>query len=203
LIASTSTEVSNNGSGTLGRSRKKKAAPQPPAQQQKTTQQPSKVDISKDGNDCSSSSSISKSSGRKISKKEKKNLSSSFAITTSGSEDCPFLAFKVKYYAKKSSKDFKGTDTTKAAIESSKKSKGGKKRYLVLSEKDVRILKRDAKEVAATHEISNVCCVVRDKSNPAIFGYATTTSENTAQNLAHVFTTDSQEKAAEILSVIC
>ena len=46
--------------------------------------------------------------------------------------------------------------------------------------------------MAATHEISNVCCVVRDKSNPAIFGYATTTSENTAQNLAHVFTTDSQ-----------
>ena len=50
-----------------------------------------------------------------------------------------------QYYAKKSSKDFKGTDTTKAAIESSKKSKGGKKRYLVLSEKDVKILKRDAK----------------------------------------------------------
>ena len=96
LISSTSAEVSNNGSGTLGRSRKKKAAPQPPAQQQKTAQRPSKVDFSKDGNDYSSSSSISKSSGRKISKKEKKNLSSSFAITTSGSEDCPFLAFKVK-----------------------------------------------------------------------------------------------------------
>ena len=46
-------------------------------------------------------------------------------------------------------------------------------------------------EVAATHEISNVCCVVRDNNNPAIFGYATTTTENTAQNLAHVFTTDS------------
>ena len=45
--------------------------------------------------------------------------------------------------------------------------------------------------MAATHEISNVCCVVKDNSNPAIFGYATTTSENTAQNLAHVFTTDS------------
>ena len=55
-----------------------------------------------------------------------------------------FFVFQ-KYYAKKSSKDFKGTDTTKAAIESSKKSKGGKKRYLVLSEKDVKILKRDAK----------------------------------------------------------
>ena len=46
-------------------------------------------------------------------------------------------------------------------------------------------------EIAATHEISNVCCVVRDNNNPAIFGYATTTTENTAQNLAHVFTTDS------------
>ena len=56
-----------------------------------------------------------------------------------------FYSLNPQYYAKKSSKDFKGTDTTKAAIESSKKSKGGKKRYLVLSEKDVRILKRDAK----------------------------------------------------------
>ena len=46
-------------------------------------------------------------------------------------------------------------------------------------------------EVATTHEISHVCCVVRDNENPAIFGYATTTAENTAQNLAHVYTTDS------------
>ena len=53
---------------------------------------------------------------------------------------CPF-----QYYAKRSGKDFKGVDTTKSAIESSKKSKGGRQRFLVLSEKDVKILKRDAK----------------------------------------------------------
>ena len=51
----------------------------------------------------------------------------------------------MQYYAKRSGKDFKGTDTTKSAIESSKKSKGGRQRFLVLSEKDVKILKRDAK----------------------------------------------------------
>ena len=39
-------------------------------------------------------------------------------------------------------------DTTKAAIEASKKSKGGnggRQRFLVLGEKEVKILKRDAK----------------------------------------------------------
>ena len=36
-------------------------------------------------------------------------------------------------------------DTTKSAIESSKKSKGGRQRFMVLSENDVKILKRDAK----------------------------------------------------------
>ena len=50
-----------------------------------------------------------------------------------------------QYYSKRGSKDFKGMDTTKAAIESSKKSKGGRQRFLVLSENDVKILKRDAK----------------------------------------------------------
>lgn len=51
-----------------------------------------------------------------------------------------------QYFAKKSSKDFKGIDTTKAAIEASKKVKG-RQRFLVLSEKHVKILKRDAKVV--------------------------------------------------------
>jgi hypothetical protein len=50
-----------------------------------------------------------------------------------------------QYYAKRITKEFRGTDTTKLAIESSKKSKGGRSRFLVLSEKDVKILKRDAK----------------------------------------------------------
>ena len=53
--------------------------------------------------------------------------------------------FFFQYYAKRSSRDFKGMDTTKSAIESSKKSKGGRQRFLVLSENEVKILKRDAK----------------------------------------------------------
>ena len=37
-------------------------------------------------------------------------------------------------------------DTTKAAIEASKKAKGsGRQRFLILSEKEVKIMKRDAK----------------------------------------------------------
>ena len=51
----------------------------------------------------------------------------------------------MQYYAKNSTKTFKGNDTTKAAIEASKKAKGGKRRSLVLDEKMVKILKRDAK----------------------------------------------------------
>ena len=85
-----------NGSGTLSKSRKKKAAPPPPTQQQ-CSKQASKNDT-KDNNDVSSSSSISKSSGKRVSRKEKKqsSSSSSFAVTSSNSEECPFLAFKVK-----------------------------------------------------------------------------------------------------------
>ena len=59
-------------------------------------------------------------------------------------KSCLFF-YLFQYYAKRSSRDFKGMDTTKSAIESSKKSKGGRQRFLVLSEKDVKILKRDAK----------------------------------------------------------
>ncbi len=50
-----------------------------------------------------------------------------------------------QYYSKRITKEFRGTDTTKQAIESSRKSKGGRSRFMVLSEKDVKILKRDAK----------------------------------------------------------
>ena len=63
-----------------------------------------------------------------------------FCVLSTFVSSCPF-----QYYAKRSGKDFKGVDTTKSAIESSKKSKGGRQRFLVLSEKDVKILKRDAK----------------------------------------------------------
>ena len=92
-ISNTGTTEVANGSGTLNKSRKKKAAPPPPVQQ--TPSQASKKE-SNDNNDVSSSSSISKSSGKRPSKKEKKQALSSFTVTTSNKEDCPFLAFKVK-----------------------------------------------------------------------------------------------------------
>ena len=57
----------------------------------------------------------------------------------------PRCLFPFQYYVKTNTKTFKGNDTTKAAIEGSKRSKGGKRRYLVLDEKTVKILKRDAK----------------------------------------------------------
>ena len=92
-ISNTATTEVANGSGTLNKSRKKKAAPPPPVQQT-PSQAPTKE--SKDNNDVSSSSSISKSSGKRSSKKEKKQSSSLFTVTSSNTEDCPFLAFKVK-----------------------------------------------------------------------------------------------------------
>ena len=92
-ISNTGTTDVANGSGTLNKSRKKKAAPPPPVQQT-PSQAPTKE--SKDNNDVSSSSSISKSSGKRSSKKEKKQSSSLFTVTSSNTEDCPFLAFKVK-----------------------------------------------------------------------------------------------------------
>lgn len=55
-------------------------------------------------------------------------------------------------------------------------------------------------ELVTSHEISNVCCVVRDPSNASILGYVTTTGSGQetnaattgqSKNVAHVFTTDS------------
>ena len=48
------------------------------------------------------------------------------------------------------------------------------------------------KELVATQEISHACCVVRDPSNPKVFGYVTTTETGQSKNVAHVFTTDSE-----------
>jgi hypothetical protein len=36
-----------------------------------------------------------------------------------------------------------------------------------------------------------ICCVVRDKESPSVFGYVTATQSNSSQTMAHVFTTDS------------
>ena len=47
-------------------------------------------------------------------------------------------------------------------------------------------------EVVTTHEITNVCCVVRDTSNPKVFGYVTTTETGKARNMSHVFTADTE-----------
>lgn len=46
-------------------------------------------------------------------------------------------------------------------------------------------------ELVTCHEISNVCCVLRDPANPSIFGYVTTTETGQSKNVAHVITTDS------------
>ena len=50
-------------------------------------------------------------------------------------------------------------------------------------------------EEVTTHDIDQVCCVVRDKDNASIFGYVTATQtagSSSSQTIAHVFTIDSQ-----------
>ena len=49
-----------------------------------------------------------------------------------------------------------------------------------------------SQELVTSHEISNVCCVVRDNIHPNTFGYVTATESGQSKNTAHVFTTDSQ-----------
>ena len=56
-----------------------------------------------------------------------------------------------------------------------------------------------------THDIDQVCCVVRDKDNAAIFGYVTATQtagSSSSQTIAHVFTIDSQVLQLNPLNVI-
>ena len=67
---------------------------------------------------------------------------------------------------------------------------------------DLKALILLLQEEMTRHEISQICCVVRDEGNPNIFGYATTTSEDTAQNTAHVFTTESPVSNGKCLSRI-
>ncbi len=56
--------------------------------------------------------------------------------------------FRLKYFGKRVVKDFRGNDSTKAAIEASKKMSSAKQasaRYLVLTERSIKILKCDGK----------------------------------------------------------
>ena len=55
-------------------------------------------------------------------------------------------------------------------------------------------------EEIGRHEISAICCVVRDEDRPNVFGYATTTSESTAENSAHVFTLDTPVSTLKIVT---
>jgi thiol-disulfide isomerase/thioredoxin len=106
-------------------------------------------------------------------------------------------------------KDFRGNDSTKSAIESSKKLKGTT-RYLVINDRSIKILKSDGKviinafrktcpltpalhpsiqEVVAKHPVNVVCCIVRDKVDPpAFFGYITSDSAS-ERKFSHVYST--------------
>ena len=52
--------------------------------------------------------------------------------------------FHFQYFGKRVVKEFRGNDSTKAAIEASKKLKGTT-RYLLLTERSIKILKSDGK----------------------------------------------------------
>ncbi|XP_071745713.1 uncharacterized protein [Lepeophtheirus salmonis] len=118
---------------------------------------------------------------------------------TSSKEEKIYLSYGVKYFGKKTVKDFKGNDSTKGAIEQIRRAKAGRLRYLLITDKTVTVIKRDTKEAVEVHNIDNICCVVHDKDDPRIMGYIS----NDKQKLTHVFSTDCKEKTSEILSVIC
>lgn len=125
------------------------------------------------------------------------------------------LAFPLgQYYGKRAVKDFRGNDSTKSAIETARKgaasgenrgktSGSGRTRYLKLSERSLKVLKRDAREVVAKHPVSNVCCVVRDTVEPGFFGYITASEGSGAiVRHTHVFSTECVGKTSEILKVL-
>ncbi|XP_059079558.1 uncharacterized protein LOC131877787 [Tigriopus californicus] len=187
-------QVGGNGNGhnTLGRgtSRKKKSAPPPP------TNLSGKEEGGGDGY-------VMEQSKEKV----KRNKSSGNLLDEKG-----YLTYKVKYFGKKGVKDFKGIDSTKSAIDLSKKAKPGsshgpRTRFIILSEKWIKILKRDGKELVAKHDVSSICCVVQDATDPSYFGYITTDGGNGTgeggTKYSHVFATGCKGKTFEILMVVC
>ncbi|CAB4066047.1 ANKS1 [Lepeophtheirus salmonis] len=104
---------------------------------------------------------------------------------TSSKEEKIYLSYGVKYFGKKTVKDFKGNDSTKGAIEQIRRAKAGRLRYLLITDKTVTVIKRDTKEA-----------VEMILESWDIF-------QNDKQKLTHVFSTDCKEKTSEILSVIC
>ncbi len=92
-------------------------------------------------------------------------------------------------------RDFRGNDSTMSAIETGKRAKSGstnaaRPRFIMLSERSIKVLKRDTREVVTKHPVSSVCCVVRDPAEPAFFGYITTEPAINNQRYSHVFSTD-------------
>ncbi len=56
----------------------------------------------------------------------------------------------LQYYGKRLVKEFRGTDSTKAAIDVAKKARSGsvnagRNRFLLLTERSIKVLKRDTK----------------------------------------------------------
>lgn len=105
-------------------------------------------------------------------------------------------------------KDFRGVDSTLAAIDTAKKSKNStsnapRSRYLVLSEKNIRVLKRETKEIVTRHPMSAIRCIVRDAGEMTMFGYIAPDPVVNHQNFSHVFSTDCKGKTSEILMVLC
>eukprot|EP00095_Tigriopus_kingsejongensis_P008874 maker-scaffold15_size728074-snap-gene-6.17 protein:Tk08874 transcript:maker-scaffold15_size728074-snap-gene-6.17-mRNA-1 annotation:"hypothetical protein FOTG_05348" len=117
----------SNGNNTLGRgtSRKKKSAPPPPT--------------------ITAVNAEPVPSGVVPKEKVKRNKSSGNLLEEKG-----YLTYKVKYFGKRPVKDFRGIDSTKSAIDQSKKAKAGsshgpRTRFIILSEKCIKIVKRDGK----------------------------------------------------------
>ena len=135
--------------GKYGTGRKKKA-PLPPASEQRAAArvERSQSDLVRKPRsaDSTEESSASKSAKPFLSYKVKVGNSIMLLLLSSKyfKPDFESQSLYFQYFGKRVVKDFRGNDSTKAAIEASKKLKGTT-RYLLLTERSIKILKSDGK----------------------------------------------------------
>ena len=136
--------------GKYGTGRKKKA-PLPPASEQRAAArvERSQSDLVRKPRsaDSTEESSASKSAKPFLSYKVKVGNSIMLLLLLLSKyfkSDFKSQSMHFQYFGKRVVKDFRGNDSTKAAIEASKKLKGTT-RYLLLTERSIKILKSDGK----------------------------------------------------------
>lgn len=181
-------------SGTLTLGRRKKRAPLPPGE----TSPQLKI-----------KSSSSKTSDEPASQtmSESRALSREETQAENHKKRPDEKVFKVMYHGNSLVQQFNGMESTREAIEKVKKSRDIIKRTgmpttLVITDTEVKTTIFEGQEVLHNHALKNICCVVFDTENVGMFGYITTDINN-MQRFSHVFSADTKDRAAEILSIMC